>query len=97
LHSKYLTKEALEGSGDFKIGRQVICALKYAHDLVLLAKEETVLQDMIDRLIEIRRCYRMEMNMEKLMERESQRAAIPGTHYGRSKAARDYGIFQLFG
>jgi hypothetical protein len=32
---------------------------------VLLAKEEKVLQDMIDKLIEIGRCYGMEMNMEK--------------------------------
>jgi len=32
---------------------------------VLLAKEETVLQGMIDRLTEIGRCYGMEMNMEK--------------------------------
>jgi hypothetical protein len=29
--------------------------LKYADDLVLLAKEEKVLQDMIDKLIEIGR------------------------------------------
>jgi len=32
---------------------------------VLLAKEEKVLQDMIDKLIEIGRCYGMEMNVEK--------------------------------
>jgi hypothetical protein len=32
---------------------------------VLLAKEEKVLQDMIDELIEIGRCYGMEMNVEK--------------------------------
>jgi len=32
---------------------------------VLLAKEETVLQDMIDKLIEIGDCYGMEMNVEK--------------------------------
>jgi hypothetical protein len=32
---------------------------------VLLAKEEKVLQDMIDKLIEIERCYGMEMNVEK--------------------------------
>ena len=38
---------------------------KYADDLVLLAKEEKVLQDMIDKLIEIGRCYVMEMNVEK--------------------------------
>ena len=39
--------------------------MKYADDLVLLAKEEKVLQDMIDKLIEIGRFYGMEMNLEK--------------------------------
>jgi hypothetical protein len=39
--------------------------VKYADELVLMAKEETVLQGMIDKLIEIGRCYGMEMNMEK--------------------------------
>jgi hypothetical protein len=32
---------------------------------VLLAKEEKVLQDMIDKLIEIGRCCGMKMNVEK--------------------------------
>jgi hypothetical protein len=40
--------------------------MKYADDLALLAKEETVLQSRIDRLIEIDRSYGMEMNVEKL-------------------------------
>jgi hypothetical protein len=62
LYSEYLTKEALEGLGDFKIGRQIIHTVKYAVDLVLLAKEEKVLQDMIDKLIEIGRCYGMEIH-----------------------------------
>ena len=61
----FLTNEALEGLGDFKIGGQIIHTVKYADDLVLLAKEEKVLQDMIDKLIEIGRCYGMEMNVEK--------------------------------
>jgi hypothetical protein len=43
LHSKYLTQEALTGFGDFKI-RQVIHTVKYADDLLLLPKEEVVLQ-----------------------------------------------------
>ena len=55
----------MEGLGDFKIGGQIIHAVKYADDLVLLAKEEKVLQDMIDKLIEIGRCDGMEMNVEK--------------------------------
>jgi hypothetical protein len=39
--------------------------VEYADDLVLLAREEKVLQDMTDRLIEIGRRYGMEMNVEK--------------------------------
>ena len=57
LYSEYLTKEALEGLGDFKIGRKIIHSVKYADDLALLGKEET--------RIEIGRCYGMEMNVEK--------------------------------
>ena len=57
--------EVLEGFGDFKIGGQIIHTVKYADDLVLLAKEEKVLQDMIDKLTEIGRCYGMETNLEK--------------------------------
>jgi hypothetical protein len=58
LYSRELTKESPEGFGDFKIG-QVIHTVKYADDLVLLAKEEAVLHGMIGRLIAIRRCYGM--------------------------------------
>ena len=55
---------SLEGFGDLKIG-QVIRTVNYADELVLLAKEETVLQGMIDRVTEIGRCHGMEMNVEK--------------------------------
>ena len=65
LYSEYLTKEALDGLGDFNIGGQIIQTVKYADELVLMAKEETVLQGMTDKLIEIGRCYGMEMNVEK--------------------------------
>jgi hypothetical protein len=44
---------------------QFIHTVKYADDLVLLAKEEAVLQDMTERLSETGRCYGMEMNVEK--------------------------------
>jgi hypothetical protein len=40
--------------------------VKYADDVVLLVKEETVLPAMIKRRIETGRCYGMEMNVEKL-------------------------------
>jgi len=36
-----------------------------ADDLVLLGKKGTVLQSMIDRIIERGRCYGMEVNVEK--------------------------------
>jgi hypothetical protein len=55
LYSDYLTKEAFEGFGDFKITGQVICTVKYADDFVLLAKEDAVLQGITERLIEIGR------------------------------------------
>ena len=65
LYSECLAKEALDGLGDFNNGGQIIQTVKYADDLVLLAKEETVLRGMIDKLIEIGRSYGMEMNVEK--------------------------------
>ena len=45
--------------------RENYSTVKYADDLVLMAKEETVLQGMIDTLIEIGRCHGMEMNVGK--------------------------------
>jgi hypothetical protein len=60
-HSKCLIKEAPEGFGDFNIG-QAILAAKYAGGLVLLAKKETVLQGMIDGIVEFGRFYGVEMN-----------------------------------
>jgi hypothetical protein len=63
LYSECLTKEDLEGFGDYKTGRQIIRTVKYADDLVLLDKEERVLQDMIDKLVETGGCYGMEMNV----------------------------------
>ena len=56
----HITKEALDGLGDFKVGGQIIQTVKYWDDLVLMAKEETVLQGMIDKLIETGRYYSME-------------------------------------
>jgi hypothetical protein len=39
LYSEYLTKKALEGFGGLKMGGQINKTVKYADDLVLLAKE----------------------------------------------------------
>jgi hypothetical protein len=65
LYSKYFIRETVQGFGDFKIGGQVIHTLKYADTLVLLAKEERILQDMTDTLTEVARCYRKKINVEK--------------------------------
>jgi hypothetical protein len=46
-------------------GGQAIRTLKCADGLVHLAKEETVLQGMVDGLTEIGKRYGMEMNAEK--------------------------------
>jgi len=63
LYSKYLTKGALESFGDFKIGEQAAGSVKYAEKLVLLAREEGVLQDITERLTEIGRYHSIEMNV----------------------------------
>ena len=65
MYSEYCTKEAFDGFRDFKIGGEVIRTVKYADDRVLLAREEMLLQGMIDKLFEIGRCYGMEMNVGK--------------------------------
>jgi hypothetical protein len=51
--------------GHFKIGGQVFSTVKYADDRVILAKEETVLHGVINRLIETGKFYGLEMNLEK--------------------------------
>ena len=65
LYSECLTKDAMDGLGDFNIGGQIIQTVKYADDLVLMAKEETVLQGITDKLTEIERCYGIEINVKK--------------------------------
>ena len=58
--NEYLTNEALEEFEDIRIKGQAIRTMKYADDLVLLGEGETVLQGMIDRLIEIGGRFGME-------------------------------------
>jgi hypothetical protein len=57
--------------------------------LLLLAKEETVLQGVIGRLIEVGRRCGMGMN-------EDLKATIPGTAHDRSKTPAEFGTFQLY-
>ena len=77
LYSECLTKEALEGFGDFKIGGQIIHTVKYTDDLVLLTKKEKMLQDMTDKLIEIGGYYGMEKNVEKTKVMRISRQPFP--------------------
>ena len=77
LYNECLIKDALVWFGDFKIGRQIIHTVKYADDLVLLTKEEKVLQGMIDKLIEIGGCYGMETNVEKTKVMRISRQPFP--------------------
>ena len=43
----------------------------------MVTKEENVLQDMTDKLIEIGRCYGMEMNVEKTRVMRISRQPLP--------------------
>jgi len=54
--------------GHFKIGGQVIRPVKYADDRVILTKKQTVLQGVIDRLIETGKFCGLEMYVEKNKE-----------------------------
>ena len=50
-----------------------------------MAKEETVLQGMIDKLIETGRYYGMEINVEKNKSSENFKTTIPNNNYDRPK------------
>jgi len=93
LYSEFLAKEALDGLGDLNIGGQIIQTVKYADDLVLIAKEGTVLQGMIDKLNEIGRCYGMEMNVEKNQINENIKTTIPSNKYDRPKTTGECAMF----
>jgi hypothetical protein len=67
--------------------------VKYADDLVLLANEENVLQKMIDKLIEIGRCYGIEMNVEKTKVMRISIQPFPVKIMIDLKTTRQCGIF----
>jgi len=97
LYSECLTKEALDGLGDFNIGGQIIQTVKYADEFVLIAKEETVLQGMTDKLIEIGRCYGMEMNVEKTKVMRVSRQPSPVTIVIEQKQLENVECFKYLG
>ena len=93
LYSECLTKEALDGSGNFSIGGQIIQTVKYADDLVLMAKEEKVLQSVIDKLIEVGRCYGMEINVEKNKSYEDFKTNISSNNYDKPNTIGECKMF----
>jgi len=60
---------------------------------VLLSKKETELQDMIDKLFEIERCYGREMKCGKKQNNENFKTTIPSKNYERPKTTGECGIF----
>jgi len=97
LYSECLTKETLNGLGDFNIGGQIFQTVKYADELVLMSKEETVLQCMIDKLIETGRCYCMGMNVEKAKVMRISRQPSPVTIMIDQKQLENVECFKYLG
>ena len=79
------------------MGGQIIQTVKYADDLVLMAKEETVLHDMIDKLTEIGRCYGMEMNVGKTKVMRISRQTSPVTIMVDQKQLENVECFKYLG
>lgn len=77
LRSEDLTKEVVEGFGDFRIGGEGICTVGYVDDLVLLAKDETAIQGVIDRLIKNEKSYVLKMDVESNRADENLKSTIP--------------------
>ena len=92
-----LTKEALDGLGDFIIGGQIVQTVKYADNLVLMAKVETVLQGMTDKLTEIGRRYDTEMNVEKTKAMRISRQPSPVTIMIHHNQLENVKRFKYFG
>ena len=95
-YSEYLTKEALEGAGNFKI-EQVIRTVIYVYGLVLLAKDGTEPQGMIDRLIKNGRCSGVKMNMGGGGKGNGNlEATIPNKNCSKKKNWRMWNIFPIW-
>jgi len=69
------------------IGGKVISTVNYADDVVLVTKEDTVVQGMLNRLTEIGRSYGMENNVKQRWC-ESQ-TTVPSTDHDRSKQQKN--------
>ena len=87
----------MEGFGDFKIGGKIIHTVKYADELLLMSKEEKVLQDMIDKLTEIGGSYGMEMNVEKTKVMRISGQPFPVKIMVEQKQLQNVQSFKCFG
>jgi predicted methyltransferase len=58
--------------------------VKYANELVLMAKEVIVLQGMLERLTEFVRRYGIERNVEEIKVVKISRQNPPSTDYGKA-------------
>jgi hypothetical protein len=97
LYSECLTKESLEDFGHFTIGGKIINTVKFANDLVLLAKEGKVLQDMIGNLIEIGKCCGMEIIVVKTKVMRISRQPFPVKITIRQKLLENVESFKYLG
>jgi hypothetical protein len=77
LYSEYVIQEALEGFGDFKVEGQIFYTVRYGDDLVLLTKEKTILQSIIDNLIKVERGYGIEIKVENIKTMRISRQPTP--------------------
>jgi hypothetical protein len=82
LHSEYLAKITLESFRYFKLGVKVIRAVEYADGLVLMAKEETALRDIIDTLMGFKDAREWNW-MWKEGGNENLKATVPNNEYNR--------------
>jgi hypothetical protein len=67
LDTTYLSKEALEEFGEFKIRRQVIGTVKYEVTSCYLLRKKQYYTELL-RLAEVKRCYGIDLNVVKTKE-----------------------------
>jgi len=92
LYSEYIIKEDLKLSENFDLRGQLIRTVRYTDELVILAKEEAVLQGMFDRLNKVGRCCGMEMNVENTKGDDNRKAAIPNILHDSSNNLKMWNI-----
>ena len=70
-------KEALTEVGDFKIGGRIINKVRFADDTAIIVKTQEELQDMVNRLVDTRRKYDMEISIAIII-------LLDSLHYART-------------